>query len=65
MGMAANVLSIQALDDLKTALARFGGEAQAALAAAEIEIQRTLRWLAERLRYWQAVAQQSEKKGEG
>jgi hypothetical protein len=53
MGMSANVLSVQALEDLKAALARFGGEAHEALNAAQLEIRRTLDWLAERLQYWQ------------
>jgi hypothetical protein len=50
MGMSANVLSIQAIEDLKAALARFGGEA---LNTAQLEIRRTLDWLTERLHYWQ------------
>ncbi len=53
MATSANVLSIQALQDLKAALARFGGEAQEALDAARPEIRRTLDWLSERLLHWQ------------
>jgi len=54
MGEAANVQSLQALDDLKASLARFAGEAQEVLSAAAQEIQRTLDWLTERHNYWQA-----------
>lgn len=53
MSPSANVLSIQAIEDLKTALSRFGNEAQEALSAAEPEIRRTLDWLQERLNHWQ------------
>ncbi|MFQ5856284.1 MAG: DUF6782 family putative metallopeptidase [Anaerolineae bacterium] len=50
---SANVLAIHALDELKGALARFGGEAREALEAAEREIRRTLEWLEERHAHWQ------------
>ncbi len=51
MSASAHVQSIQALDDLKGALGRFSGEAQAVLGAADQEIRRTLDWLQERLNY--------------
>ncbi len=54
MGASANILSIQALEDLKAALGRFGGEVQESLTAAAQEIQRTLDWLIERHNHWQA-----------
>lgn len=50
---SANVLSVQALEDLKSALNRYGGEAREALDAAEIEIRRTFDWLEERQNHWQ------------
>src|SRR5581483_3061948 len=53
MASSARVLSIQALEDLKAGLVRFGSEAQDALNQAEQEIRRTQEWLQERLRYWQ------------
>ncbi len=53
MSPGANVLSIQALEDLRTALSRFGGDAQDALRSADLEIRRTLEWLDEALRRWQ------------
>ncbi len=53
MSQSANVLAIHALDELKGALARFGGEAREALEAVEREIRRTLEWLEERHTHWQ------------
>lgn len=53
MTSSANVLSVQALEELRAALARFGVEAQQALDAVVAEIGRTLEWLQERLHYWQ------------
>ncbi|MBS1252575.1 MAG: hypothetical protein MAG451_01616 [Anaerolineales bacterium] len=53
MSSSANVLAIHALDELKGALARFGGEAREALEAAGREIRRTLEWLEERHAHWQ------------
>jgi hypothetical protein len=57
MSLSAQVRSIQALEDLKGAPGRFGGEAQMALQAAELEIRRTLDWLQERLNYWRSEVQ--------
>src|SRR5712692_8024844 len=54
MGSSANVQSIAALEDLRGALMRFKDEAQKALQAAEMEIQRTRAWLQDRLQYWQS-----------
>jgi hypothetical protein len=51
--MSANVLSVQALEDFKSALARFRADARAALGAAAGEIQRVQEWLAERHEHWQ------------
>lgn len=50
--MAANVLSIPALQELKDALARFGGEARDALQAADLELQHARDWLTERVQHW-------------
>jgi len=51
---SANVHSIEALESLRSALLRFKGEAQGALNAAAMEINRTQEWLKERLQYWQS-----------
>ena len=53
MNPTANVRAIHTLEDLKGALGRFGGEAQMALQAAELELRRTLDRLQDRLNYWQ------------
>nr|MBA2449882.1 hypothetical protein [Chloroflexota bacterium] len=53
MRSSANIRSVQALEDLKGALVRFGADAQMALSAAAMEIRRALEWLAERQSYWQ------------
>jgi predicted nucleic acid-binding Zn-ribbon protein len=53
MSPSANVQSVQALADLKAALARFSGEAREVLLAVEQEIRRTFDWLQERLNHWQ------------
>ncbi len=50
---SANVFAIHALEELRGALNRFGGEAQGSLSAAELEIRRTFDWLQERLNHWQ------------
>jgi DNA repair exonuclease SbcCD ATPase subunit len=60
MRLSAQVRSIQALEDLKGALGRFGCEAQMALQAAEQEIRRTLDWLQERLNYWRSEVQRRQ-----
>lgn len=54
MSQSARVESVEALDAFKTALARFGVTAQAALDTAASEIQRTLNWLHDQLKHWQA-----------
>jgi len=60
VSLSVHVRSIQALEDLKGALGRFGGEAQMALQAAEQEIRRTLDWLQERLNYWRSEVQRRQ-----
>jgi tetratricopeptide (TPR) repeat protein len=52
MASPANVRSIAALDDMKSALKRFQSEAQSVLRSTGQEIQRTLEWLQERLNHW-------------
>jgi hypothetical protein len=50
----ANVHSIDALKDLRTAMALYGEDTLAALGAIEAEVRRTVRWLQEeRPYYWQ------------
>lgn len=53
MAATANVFAINALDELRGALNRFGGEAQGSLGAAELEIRRAFDWLQERQIHWQ------------
>ncbi|HZU01365.1 MAG TPA: hypothetical protein VFA10_16975 [Ktedonobacteraceae bacterium] len=53
MSSSANVHSIQALEEFRSALQRFKSEAQAPLNAVEGEINRVRVWLQERLQYWQ------------
>lgn len=60
MDSKANVLSIQALEDLKGVLGHFGSEAQDVLNATALEIRRTQDWLAERRGYWQAEARRRQ-----
>jgi hypothetical protein len=48
----ARVTSIDQLEELHASLARFGTEAQEALAAAEIEIRRTQEEVHDRLKFW-------------
>lgn len=49
---SAHVLSIQALEELRTTFARFNAEAQESLNVTAIELRRTMDWLQERLTYW-------------
>jgi len=54
MSSQATVHSIDALKDLRTALALYGDDTLGALGAVEAEVRRTLRWLQdERPYYWQ------------
>ena len=57
MSGSANVRSIQTLSDFKSALARFVGDAQSSLNAAQLEIRRTLEWLAQRQNHWRRQVQ--------
>lgn len=52
MSQSARVESIDALANLKDALAKFGIAAQAALGSAATEIERTLAWLHEQGKFW-------------
>jgi DNA repair exonuclease SbcCD ATPase subunit len=54
MSSSANVLSVQALADLKAALKRFGSDVREPLNTVAQEIRHTLDWLAERQAYWHA-----------
>ncbi len=54
MSSQATVHSIDALKDLRTAMALYGDDTMAALGAIEAEVRRTVRWLQEeRPYYWQ------------
>ena len=60
MNSSANVQAIDALTTLKNALVRFSSDAQNALQAIEMEIQRTHTWLQERLQHWQSELRRRE-----
>lgn len=60
MSIGANVRSIQTLADLKTALARYGADAQQMLAQMERTIEQTRQSLAERQRHWQQQVRRCE-----
>jgi hypothetical protein len=53
MTQAAHVTSIEALEQLRAALVKFGTDAQAALCAADLDIRRTLDGLEQQLKRWQ------------
>jgi hypothetical protein len=54
MSTQANVHSIEALKDLRTALALFADDVAAALGAVDMEVRRTIQWLQhDRRNYWQ------------
>lgn len=55
-----NVRSIDALEELQTALIRYADQAQATLDAVQREVQRTLDWLDERVRHWQNEVQRGQ-----
>jgi len=57
---SANVRSIEALSELRTALVRYRAEVQASLRRLEQERQRTQAWLAERQRHWQFQVRQCQ-----
>lgn len=58
---SVNVRSIEALIDLKQALARYAHEVMPPLDALMREAERTLEWLAERRRYWQRQVEERRK----
>ena len=53
MSYSANVQSVQALEEMKSALAGVRAEAQSSMDAAAIEIRRTQDWIQERVQHWQ------------
>ena len=55
-----NVRSIDALEELQTALIRYTDQTQATLDAVQREAQRTLDWLDERVRHWQNEVQRGQ-----
>jgi hypothetical protein len=60
MSQSARVESVEALEAFKAALAKFGVTAQAALDTAAGEIQRTVAWLHDQLKHWQAEVRRRE-----
>jgi hypothetical protein len=59
MGSSVNVRSIHALEDLRTALNRFGADARQAMSSAGMEVRRTQEFLARREQYWQGQVQRA------
>jgi chromosome segregation ATPase len=60
MSQFANVTSITSLAELKASFATFTSEACEALSSLEMEIRRSLDWLQEQLKYWQATVRKCE-----
>lgn len=60
MAQSAEVASLQALIDWKASLCTFTAEAQEALSAEFMEVQRILVWLEEQLKYWTGMVRQCE-----
>src|SRR4051794_5799774 len=59
----ASVRSIDALRDLRAALAVFGDDASGALGAADMEVRRTVHWLTHEQRmYWQGELKRRKEK---
>lgn len=56
----ADVRSIHALADLRTALVRFGAETEAALRAMDAQVRQTLEYLYERQRHWESKVRAAE-----
>jgi len=54
MRQSARVESVEVLDTFRTALAKFAVAARGAVGSAASEIQRTLDWLEDQLKHWQA-----------
>lgn len=55
-----HLCDIQTLTDLRAALGRFAGRTQECLHTAEIEINRTLEWLHERVVHWQREMERAQ-----
>ncbi|SRR5579883_171073 len=62
---SANVRSIDALEEFRSALLRYKSDALSALNTAAIEINRIREWLQERLRYWQNELKRRQRALEG
>jgi hypothetical protein len=60
MSGSVNVRSIQALDELKTAINRFASEAPEPVRALEREAMRTLEWLEKRRHYWEQAVRTAQ-----
>jgi hypothetical protein len=60
MSESARVTSLDALVDLKAAFCVFTAEAKEALSSLAMEIQHTLGWLEEQLKYWTAAVRKCE-----
>src|SRR5437867_139075 len=57
---SANVTALETLIELKVALNNFAAQANEALSSLDMEIRRTLDWLADQHKHWQAAVKESE-----
>ena len=60
MSESARVRDVGALDELRGALAEFGGHAMLALEGVDAALRRALDWLEDQDRYWQSVIRTQE-----
>lgn len=60
MSSKVSVGSIDALEELRTALSRFSAETQETLSATSFEVQRVQEWLAQRQTHWQREVQRRQ-----
>ncbi|MBM4068841.1 MAG: hypothetical protein FJ271_07830 [Planctomycetes bacterium] len=60
MAGSAEVASLQALIDWKASLCTFTAEAKEALSSLAMEVQHTLAWLEEQLKYWTSMVRKCE-----
>lgn len=60
MNPSARVTSLEALIDFRAALATFAADAREALGAVDMETRRTLDWLEDQLKHWEAAVRRGE-----
>jgi len=60
MASSLEIQNVQTLSDLRSALARFSGDIEQALQTEEKQIEKTLEWLGERIRFWQREVERAQ-----